>query len=133
LVVSQEMINAYAELTGADYWIHVDVARSRNESPFGATIAHGLLMVSLVSRMDLPSRPEIVGHAAMTFYGITKLRFPAAVRAGASVQGRSRLAGVEQRSAGTLVTTDVQIRVVGFDRPAVVYGMQVLYMPGGVR
>ena len=89
--VTQEDIDTFAELSGDDQWIHVDVERAKNESPFGTTIAHGNLTLSLVDgfRKDLISS---TGFALGVNYGWNKIRFPAPVPAGTrSAPGRGRL------------------------------------------
>ena len=83
--VTQEMINDFAELCGDDQWIHVDVERAKTESPFGTTIAHGNLTLSLIDglRKDLT---EWSGFKLGVNYGWNKVRFPAPVLAGARVR-----------------------------------------------
>ena len=87
--VTQEDIDTFAELSGDDQWIHVDVERAKTESPFGTTIAHGNLTLSLVDgfRKDLISS---TGFALGVNYGWNKIRFPAPVPAGARVRGQRR-------------------------------------------
>src|SRR5271170_8204582 len=73
--VTQEMINRFAELTGDDQWIHVDVERARNETPFGTTIAHGFLTVSLLSNLSRQAM-DVRGNFKMRInYGFNRLRF----------------------------------------------------------
>jgi acyl dehydratase len=126
--VTQEMINQFAELTGDHQWIHVDVERARRESPFGGPIAHGFLTLSLIPRLSPAGEVRIVGHASAANYGAEKLRFVAPVPAGSAIHARSRLMRVEAKARGTLVTREIEVGVVGEDRPALVYAMQVLYM-----
>ncbi len=131
--VTQEMINGFAELTGDHQWIHVDVARAKRESPFGGTIAHGFLTLSLLPRMHSNPTWKLVGYGNATNYGANKLRFVSPVRAGAKVHAHSRLVGVEAKPKGTQVTQDIQVHVVGEDRPALIYEMVVLYHPSMKR
>jgi acyl dehydratase len=126
--VTQEMIDAFAELTGDRQWIHIDVERAKNESPFGGPIAHGFLTLALVPRLN-PMDLKIVGHGNATNYGAGGLRFLAPVPAGSKVHARTRLVGAEARKNGTLVTTELAIHVVGNDKPSLLYNMQILYMP----
>lgn len=126
--VSQDMINAFAELTGDRQWIHIDVERATKESPFGGPIAHGFLTLALVPRVN-PNTLRIVGHGNATNYGAGGLRFLAPVPAGAKIHGRTRLVGAEARKNGTLVTTELAIHVVGNEKPSLLYNMQILYMP----
>jgi len=127
--VSQEMIDRFAELTGDHQWIHVDVERAKRESPFGGTIAHGFLTLSLLPRMRSKASWVITGFGNATNYGANKLRFVAPVPAGANIQSHSRLIGVEAKPKGTQVTQDIQVHVVGKDTPALIYEMIVLYHP----
>ena len=127
LTVTQDMINQFAELTGDRQWIHVDVDRAVRESPFGGPIAHGFLTLSLIPHLMANSNVAITGHASAANYGATKLRFVAPVPAGSDVHCRTRLVEAEARPKGTLVTTEIEVAVVGADRPALLYNMQVLY------
>jgi acyl dehydratase len=127
--VTQDMINKFADLTGDHQWIHVDVERAKRESPFKQTIAHGFLTLSLIPNIRPVSDYQIVGFGNATNYGADKLRFTAPVPAGAKVHARSRLVGVEKKPIGTQVTTEIQVNVVGSDRPALIYVMLVLYHP----
>src|SRR6202161_2745594 len=95
--VTQEMVNQFAELTGDDQWIHVDVERAKRESPYGTTIAHGNLTLSLIDgmRKDLS---ESSGFVMGVNYGWNKVRFPAPVPAGGRV--RCYAPGVEGAEVG---------------------------------
>jgi acyl dehydratase len=128
LEVTQDMINAFAELTGDHQWIHVDVERAKKESPFGGPIAHGLLTLALLPRWR-PSMVDVEGHGSAANYGAGSIRFAAPVPAGAKVHARSRLIGAEPKSAGTLVTTEFALHVVGNEKPSLLYNMMILYMP----
>ena len=131
--VSQDMINRFAELTGDRQWIHVDVERARRESPFGGTVAHGFLTLSLLPRMHGAAEWRIAGYGNATNYGANRLRFVSPVRAGAKVHARSRLVGVEAKPKGTQVTQEIHVHVVGEERPALIYEMVVLYHPARGR
>ena len=127
--VTQEMINQFAELTGDHQWIHVDVERAKRESPFKQTIAHGFLTLSLIPKIRAVADYQIAGFGNATNYGADKLRFVSPVPAGAKVHARSRLVAVEAKPKGTQVTTEINVHVVGSDRPALIYVMLVLYHP----
>ncbi len=127
--VTQDMIRRFADLTGDHQWIHVDVERAKRESPFGQTIAHGFLTLSLLPAMKRESDWRIVGFGNATNYGANKLRFVSPVPAGAKVHSRSRLVGVEPHPRGTQVTQEITVHVVGSDKPALIYEMIVLYHP----
>jgi acyl dehydratase len=128
VLVDQELIDSFAELTGDRQWIHVDPQRAKDESPFGVTIAHGFLLLSLLPQLS-SSPVRIIGHGNAANYGASRLRFIAPVPSGSRIHARAKLGGVEVRSTGTLLTTDVELSVVDAAKPAVLYGMQVLYMP----
>jgi acyl dehydratase len=128
MVVTQEMINQFAELTGDRQWIHVDVDRAVKESPFGGPVAHGFLTLSLVPHLMSGGDVRISGHTNAANYGADKLRFVAPVPAGSPVHSRSRLVEAVARPKGTLLTTEIEIGVVGAERPALLYSMQTLYM-----
>jgi acyl dehydratase len=129
--VGQEMIDRFADLTGDQQWIHVDVERARRESPFGGPVAHGFLTLSLLPRLSAGARDvrpfRVVGHRNVVNYGSDKLRFLSPVPAGAKVHARSRLVGVEAGRKGTRVEREAAVHVVGSDRPALVYSSITLY------
>src|SRR3989441_12281043 len=84
--VSQDMINRFAELTGDHQWIHVDVERAKRESPFGGTVAHGFLTLSLLPRLHGSASWKRTGYGNATNYGANKLAFVSPVRARARIQ-----------------------------------------------
>jgi acyl dehydratase len=127
--VTQDMINRFAELTGDHQWIHVDVERAKRESPFRTTIAHGFLTLSLLPCMHSNPSWKIAEYGNATNYGADKLRFVSPVPAGAKVHARSRLVAVEGRPQGTQLKQEIQMQVVGQERPALIYEMLVLYHP----
>ena len=133
LLVSQTMIDEFAELTGDRQWIHVDVERAKRESPFGTTIAHGFLTLALLPRIGSGAREgalfEIVGHGSAVNYGSDKLRFMSPVPAGSKLRSRSRLASVEAAEKGTRLVREIAVAVVGSERPALLYQMIILYQP----
>lgn len=127
--VTQEMIDKFADLTGDHQWIHVDVERAKRESPFKTPIAHGFLTLSLLPAMKRTPAFALTGFGNATNYGANKLRFVAPVPAGAKVRSRGRLTGVDRHKLGTQVTQEIQVAVVGSEKPALVYEMVVLYHP----
>ncbi|UVE17450.1 OB-fold domain-containing protein [Pseudomonas sp. LS44] len=128
IVVDQALINAFAELSGDDYWIHTDPERARKESPFGGTIAHGALVQVLQSRLNVPLGFEITGFTNMVNYGSDRLRFPAPVSAGSRIHSRARVKSVERVKSGTQLTLELNIHVVGSERPSVINELVILYM-----
>jgi uncharacterized protein len=127
-LVSQELINQFAALSGDDYWIHTDPEKARAQSPFGTTIAHGALVQVLISRLKLPLNYEITDFNNMVNYGSDRLRFAAAVPSGCRIHARYRIKAVEQVKSGVQVTMEINVHVVGQDRPSVINDLVVLYM-----
>jgi len=126
--VTQEMIDRFADLTHDHQWIHVDSERARS-GPFGATVAHGFLVLSLLPAVRPHAAFNLSGHAAVANFGSTGLRFLDPVRAGSRIHARDRLMAVEAHRRGTLTTQEVAIHVVDNPKPALLYQLQLLYMP----
>ena len=119
ITVSQDRIDQFAQVTGDHQWIHVDPDRARSGSPYGSTIAHGFLTLSLLSDLSRDAI-DIQGDFKMRInYGINRLRFPNAVRAGSRVRGRFTLKSVEDIPGGVQVTWDSTVEVEGAAKPAV--------------
>jgi acyl dehydratase len=118
--VSQEDIDAFADLSGDHQWIHVDVERAERESPFGTTVAHGNLTLSLIDgfRLDLISS---TGFALGVNYGWNRVRFPAPVPAGSRVRGKAEIVSVEDvGDRWWQVVTRFTLEVEGSDKPCCV-------------
>ncbi|MEG1038743.1 MAG: OB-fold domain-containing protein [Pseudomonas sp.] len=128
IVIDQALIDAFAALSGDDYWIHTDPERARKDSPFGGTIAHGALVQVLQSRLKLALGYEITGFSTMVNYGSDRLRFPAPVPAGSRVHARARVKQVSRVKRGTQLTLEVNTHVVGSERPSVINDLVILYM-----
>jgi len=127
--VSQKLINDFAALTGDNYWIHTDPEKCKTQSPFGTTIAHGFLTLVLLPQMRTPSDWEVTGYNNIVNYGSNKLRFSGAVPVGSKIHSRGRVKSVEKTPKGQVIMTqEMQINVVGQDRPAVVYELMFMYM-----
>jgi acyl dehydratase len=118
--VTQEDINTFADLTGDHQWIHVDVERAKNESPFGTTVAHGNLTLSMIDGMRL----ELLSSSGFKLgvnYGWNKVRFPAPVPAGAKVRATAEVTEVEDVGGGWWqIVTRFTVEVEGNDKPACV-------------
>jgi acyl dehydratase len=118
--VTQEMIDSFAELSGDDQWIHVDVERAATESPFGTTVAHGNLTLSMIDgfRRDLISA---TGFALGVNYGWNRVRFPAPVPSGSRVRAKGEVLSVTEAGDGWYqVVTKFTVEVEGQDKPACV-------------
>ena len=127
-VITQALIDQFAALSGDDYWIHTDPDRARKEGPFGTTIAHGALVQILATRLRTAAEWEVTGFTNMVNYGSNKLRFPTPVPAGSPIHARSRVRAVRQVKAGTQLTLETCIHIVGNDRPSVTNELIILYM-----
>jgi len=124
--VAQERINQFAEATEDRQWIHIDVERAKKESPYGSTIAHGFLTLSLLSH--LVSRAIKVQGVRMGInYGLNRVRFPAAVPAGSNVRARVALQSVEDISGGVQATWAVTVECEGAEKPSCVAEWLVRY------
>ena len=120
-VVDQRRIDAFADCTGDRQWIHVDVERATRESPYGSTIAHGYLTLSLAGPLSIEAGVIPDDAAAALNYGLNSVRFVAPVRSGARVRNRVALVGVEDRPDGrVLLTIRNTIDIEGEEKPALV-------------
>ena len=118
IVVEQSRIDAFAAATDDHQWIHVDVARARH-GPFGAPIAHGYLVLSLVS-LFLPQLLQVQGASMGINYGCDRLRFPSAVRAGSRIRGCGQIVSAESVTGGVQVKVRMTIEIEGGSKPACV-------------
>lgn len=119
LVVDQKRIDLFAEATGDHQWIHVDPARAA-QGPFGSTIAHGYLSLSLVNYF-LPHLVRAEGMRHGINYGCDRVRFPAALRSGSRLRGRAEILGVEDLGDGAVqAKIRVTLEAEGVDKPVCV-------------
>ncbi len=118
--VTQDRINQFAELTEDPQWIHIDVERAAKETPFGGTIAHGFLSLSLLSAMAIDVLPSVAGTVMGINYGFDKVRFLHPVRAGSQVRGHFKLARMEPRGDNQLlICYAVSVEIDGVEKPAI--------------
>jgi acyl dehydratase len=118
--VTQEMVNQFAELTGDHQWIHVDVERARTESPFGTTIAHGNLTLSLTDGLR-QGLMEWSGFKLGVNYGWNKVRFPAPVVVGVRVRCYAQIVEVSEVGGGWYqVVSRVTVEAEGGEKPVCV-------------
>jgi len=117
LEVTQERIDAFAAATDDPQWIHTDPIRAA-DGPFGTTIAHGFLTLSLCVPMLYEVLPPPGGMVVN--YGVNKVRFPAPVRAGSRIRGRFRVLGLEEAVLGDRVTIEAIVECEGVEKPACV-------------
>lgn len=128
MVITQDLINQFADVTLDHQFIHIDPVRAK-ATPFGTTIAHGFLTLSLLPKLSAGASDgfAVTGYGNATNYGAEGLRFLSPVPAGSEIHARSRLVRAEEKSKGTLVTAEVDVSVVGAEKPALLYRMQILY------
>ncbi len=118
--VTQQQIDRFAEVTGDDQWIHIDVDRARRESPYKTTIAHGFLTVSLLPIL-IREAVHFRSNAKMSVnYGFNRLRFTGAVPAGSRVRARFALNSIKDVDGGVEIAWGVTVDVEGRDKPALV-------------
>jgi acyl dehydratase len=120
LEMTQERIRQFADATSDHQWIHVDAARAHAESPYGTTIAHGFLSLSLISTLLGATVRLEIGSKMGINYGLNRVRFPSAVPSGARVRGRFVIQSVEEFSGGAQFTWGVTVEVDGAPKPSVV-------------
>ncbi|MFC3616557.1 MaoC family dehydratase [Lutimaribacter marinistellae] len=119
ILVDQTMIDEFARVTLDHQWIHVDPERAARETPFGGTIAHGFLTLSLASRFIYDVFDPFEGQEMGLNYGCNRLRFLAPVPAGSRVRGRFVLKDVQKRSASKLLRThELTVEIEGQETPA---------------
>lgn len=123
--VTQQMIDTFADMTRDHQWIHIDQERAA-QGPFGTTIAHGFLSLSLLPHLVAGQLP-VTGHRNVVNYGADSLRFILPVPAGSKVHAKSKLLNAVAKDAGTLVKSSVALHIVGADKPSVLYRMLTLY------
>ena len=118
LEITQERVNLFADATDDHQWIHVDPERAAN-GPFGGTIAHGLLTLSLLPHFT--HQLYTVKNVAMAInYGYNKVRFITPVRVGAKLRARAEIAGVTRLEGAVQATLATTVEIDGSDKPAAV-------------
>jgi len=125
--VTQEKIRRFAETTGDEQWIHVDPERAARESPYGMTIAHGFLTLSLLTAM-MQSALKIGGVRLVINYGLDRVRFPAAVPSGSRIRGRIELESVSDVPGGVQAKWAITVEREGSDKPVCVAEWLVRYI-----
>jgi len=119
LLVSQEMIDRFADVTDDRQFIHIDPARAKAETPFGGTVAHGFLTLSLLSAFARDTLPPIEGRRMGINYGFDRVRFMTPVKSGARVRGRFTLHDVVERAEKLFMFRySVSMEIEGSAKPA---------------
>jgi acyl dehydratase len=125
--ISQEQVNLFADATGDHQWIHVDVEKAK-EGPFGGTIAHGYLSLSLLPSL-MKELIQVGGLAMGINYGLNKVRFPSPVPVGVRVRAGAELVDLKGTPSGYLSTMRLTVEVEGQKKPACVAETLSLYVP----
>jgi len=119
ITVTQEMINTFGTTTMDEQWIHMDVEKAKARSPYGGTIAHGFLVMSLLVPMSYQVLK--LGDVKMGVnYGLNKLRFINATKAGARIRGVATLKEIEYSDKGAKYITSWQVEIEGEEKPALI-------------
>lgn len=134
LAIDQPRIDAFAAATGDAQWIHIDPARASKESPYGTTVAHGFLTLSLLPFLTGSNsadylRRHFPGMRLRVNYGLNKLRFPAPVKCGDRIRARTRLKDVTLLDKGLEVTYLFTVDIEGSEKPALVAEQVVRVYP----
>ncbi|TIC86766.1 MaoC family dehydratase [Nocardioides sp. GY 10113] len=127
LTIDQNRVNQFADATGDHQWIHVDVERSK-EGPFGGTIAHGYLTLSLIPWLGSQVF-SLQTPGAKLNYGVNKVRFPTPVLVGSRIRAHVKIATVTDIPTGKQLTVQHTIEIEGQDKPACVAETVVLLLP----
>lgn len=120
IIVSQEHIQQFAELTDDSQWIHLDGERAKRESPYGTTVAHGFLTLSMLSRFLRDAISIREGVRMSVNYGLNRVRFPAPVPAGARIRARFVLQATRELSDALEAIVNVTIEVEATEKPCCV-------------
>jgi acyl dehydratase len=121
VVINQERINKFAKLTEDEQFIHIDPERASKETPFGGTVAHGFLTLSMLVKLAESALPKIKDVKFTINYGFDKIRFIYPVAANSNLRARFILKEVEERSLTQIMTKwDVSVEIKNVERPAIV-------------
>ena len=129
ILLDQSRINEFAHCTGDHQWIHLDAERAAREGPFGGTIAHGFLTLSLIAPTSFEVMLGRISPKSVVNYGLEKVRFIAPVRSGKRVRNHITIASVDTKGPGRfLVTTGNTIEIEGETKPALTASALAMFM-----
>ena len=129
-LIDQKRVNDFADVTLDHQFVHVDVEKAK-KTPFGGTIAHGFLTLSLLVPLCLDSIPVLENRTLLVNYGFDKIRFVAPVRVGKRIRATATLAEVSERRPGNvIIKLDVTVEIENEDKPAVVAEWLSLHVVG---
>ncbi|WP_303722486.1 MaoC family dehydratase [Malonomonas rubra] len=125
LEIDQQRIDKFAETTGDLQWIHIDPERAIKESPYGSTIAHGYLTLSLLPYLTESNHPDFFpqNYPGMKYrvnYGLNKVRFPAPVKVGAKIRAHTQIQATEEVKNGVQICYLLTVEIEGQEKPACV-------------
>jgi acyl dehydratase len=126
LEITQGRVNQFADATGDHQWIHCDPERAK-DGPFGGTIAHGYLTISLAPAL-LPQVVQVTGFKMALNYGLNKLRFPSPVKVGSNLRVSAVLTSVEDVTGGVQIAYGLTFEIEGSDKPACVAEVVFRYL-----
>lgn len=129
LLIDQDRVDGFAQVTGDHQWIHVDVKRAK-AGPFGGTIAHGYLTMSLVN-LFLPELIEVRGFTHAVNVGADRLRFLSPVKVGSRIRGVGEIVSAEEIKGAVQSVVRVTVEIEGADKPACVVDTISRYFPEG--
>ena len=123
LLIDQQRIDQFAAVTGDQQWIHIDPERAKRESPYGTTVAHGYLTLSLLPYLTESNHPDFFqkNYPEMKFrvnYGLNRVRFPAPVKVGAKIRARTTIQSAEEIKGSVQICYLITIEIEGGDKPA---------------
>lgn len=120
ITVTQERIQQFADATGDHQWIHLDTERAKTESPYGTTIAHGFLTLSLLSQMMATAVRFKLNSKLTINYGLNRVRFISGVPAGSQLRGHVTLQQLEAIPGGQQCTWQITVEIANAEKPACV-------------
>jgi len=123
LQIDQQRIDQFAAVTGDQQWIHIDPERAKKESPYGSTIAHGYLTLSLLPYLTESNHPDFFqkNYPGMKYrvnYGLNRVRFPAPVKVGAKIRAGTTIQSVEEVKTSVQICYLMTIEIEGEEKPA---------------
>lgn len=119
--IDQERVNQFADCTEDHQWIHIDAEKAQTYSPFGTTIAHGYLTLSLLPKFSAEIGIIPAGVSQVFNYGADRIRFLSPVKVGARVRNRVKLISVQEKGVGrVLIKTENTVEIEGEDKPAMI-------------
>ena len=123
LEIDQQRINQFAEVTGDQQWIHIDPERAAKESPYGTTVAHGYLTLSLLPYLTQSNHPDFFqkNYPGMKYrvnYGLNRVRFPSPVKVGSKIRARTTIQSAEEVKNGVQICYIITVDIESEEKPA---------------